>query len=87
MWGWTDAVDSVIVVESVFPTHVGVDRVVRVLEQLGGGIPHACGGGPPQVTGVSAPSSYSPRMWGWTAIPYCLSGRSAVFPTHVGVDR
>ena len=72
----------------VFPTRVGVNRVMIFGADRGGGIPHACGGEP-----------YAPSLGiaYYRRIPHACGGepfaqaaewtRVHVFPTRVGVNR
>ncbi len=86
MWGWTPAADTALVVEGVFPTHVGVDPEAEHQFAVLTSIPHACGGGPTYPACAMRSWRYSPRMWGWTREGKIYTVFQAVFPTHVGVD-
>ena len=45
-WGWTERQEIVVEVELVFPTRVGVDRVIRCHHRTLIRFPHTRGGGP-----------------------------------------
>ena len=48
----------------VFPTHVGVNRVARVVNAQTPRVPHACGGEPEDSSLRFFSVACSPRMWG-----------------------
>ena len=65
-WGWTDAKLIQQLACRVFPTRVGVDRLLRNNGILYRGFPHTRGGGPLVVTGAVVLAQFSPHAWGWT---------------------
>ena len=85
MWGcfWTRLKATIL--DSVFPTHVGVflpfirtgtDKVC---------LPHACGGVSNSIFSIDSIQKSSPRMWGCFKTRDHSTTVSMVFPTHVGV--
>ncbi len=86
-WGWTDTVLLLARIPSVFPTHVGMDRVSLALDRRGPCFPHARGDGPIGLADSYRAGKFSPRTWGWTACSNTCRLSGTVFPTHVGMDR
>ncbi len=67
-WGWTEWTHDACAPKVVFPTHVGMDRLVLPHHGRRFSIPHARGDGPESVLALVKAFAYSPRTWGWTAI-------------------
>ena len=65
-WGWTARSPKVFIDQEVFPTHVGMDRLLDVWPESEEGIPHARGDGPRIEELEEEVKRYSPRTWGWT---------------------
>ena len=90
-WGWTLKESLLVCVIWLFPTHVGVDRLLRQDWGLLRSLPHARGGGPSSNSAAAASSTASncssPRTWGWTLGNATVAPVGVLFPTHVGVDR
>ncbi len=86
-WGWSEAQNDEWDPLAVFPTRVGM---VRVIEFDGGiiiGFPHPRGDGPiPRVTWRSS-CSFSPPAWGWSGELVMIHTEMYVFPTRVGMVR
>ena len=87
MWGWTGRSGTCGILETIFPTHVGMDRSRSKATWLITNIPHACGDGPKRKPGNRYQFPYSPRMWGWTGWSPARMVFLHIFPTHVGMDR
>ena len=66
-WGWTAMNHELLSLFEVFPTHVGVDRLARMLNSVSTSVPHARGGGPRLEHALLVRVACSPRTWGWTA--------------------
>ena len=49
--------------------------------------PHARGDGPIEGKGADASKTFSPRAWGWSVMHDTYIGKTAVFPTRVGMVR
>ncbi len=86
-WGWTVPSGNVTVVSAVFPTRVGMDRVVTRLWPITRCFPHARGDGPFIEKHGTIPEMFSPRAWGWTDPGATIVTSGIVFPTRVGMDR
>ena len=71
----------------MLPTHVGMDRLEEGHEQHHQDAPHARGDGPPRNGTEPTSERCSPRTWGWTTNREPMPHRSAMLPTHVGMDR
>lgn len=52
----------------VFPMHMGMIPLEKILGQLEPGIPHTCGGVSMPSTSEGLSRRYSPHMWGWFSI-------------------
>ena len=86
-WGWTACGSLWKSDSSAFPTHVGMDRQLKVAGRGGDGVPHARGDGPGWVITDGRTHTRSPRTWGWTGLATWPVGTHRAFPTHVGMDR
>ena len=85
-WGWTGLGVPKRRSNPLFPTHVGVDRVIPSREETNAPLPHARGGGPTASRSRITHPYSSPRTWGWTLLRHVIPSTRALFPTHVGVD-
>ncbi len=85
MWGCTSDCSFSSMLNSVFPTHVGVYREAVLRIELFKRFPHACGGVPAQPIFSIRLILFSPRMWGCTGKELQFRTPQEVFPTHVGV--
>ena len=85
MWGCFRGLLDDLVLQPVFPTHVGVfpRRTKKMVTSPG--LPHACGGVSVYFSASCPLLSSSPRMWGCFHRGIVLYGHGLVFPTHVGV--
>ena len=85
MWGCFRGLLDDLVLQPVFPTHVGVfpRRTKKMVTSPG--LPHACGGVSVYFSASCPLLSSSPRMWGCFQIFDALTRSGKVFPTHVGV--
>ena len=72
---------------AVFPTPVGMDRMIFRI--IGGAVsfPHTRGDGPASSPVLCDASMFSPHPWGWTATNWPPAEGKGVFPTPVGMDR
>ena len=86
-WGWTGVARRVCALHPVFPTRVGMDRVLAFSMATRICVPHASGDGPARRSSPSTRGTCSPREWGWTFVCRDLAGLGRVFPTRVGMDR
>ena len=86
-WGWTATAEALDYLNGVFPTPVGMDRVVRTCSPPRKRFPHARGDGPLDAYVHESIHRFSPRPWGWTVRDDLVSCRAVVFPTPVGMDR
>ena len=77
---------SVMLTISVFPTHVGMNRVAFVYYLLMGGVPHACGDEPLRHY-IHPQDSVFPTHVGMNRHQSPASAYNHVFPTHVGMNR
>ena len=69
----------------VFPTHVGVFLLSKILSALHVSLPHARGGVSKAIGAGQLHVKSSPRTWGCFLTPLPESHYDHVFPTHVGV--
>ena len=85
-WGWTSADAGCRADQCVFPTRVGVDRVMMNGTLYAFRFPHTRGGGPRWLHVVMSAFVFSPHAWGWTEKKVAIGKYVSVFPTRVGVD-
>ncbi len=86
-WGWpVEAVKRLRLV-TVFPTCVGMARVLHGSFFQLRGIPHLRGDGPKTKMTAEPPTQYSPPAWGWPVGSIQRESRIVVFPTCVGMAR
>jgi len=84
-WGCFPSVLWIKTTHSVFPTHVGVFRIVFNPETKSISLPHARGGVSAREILLPFHVTSSPRTWGcFLPVPSAFKAW-AVFPTHVGV--
>ena len=72
---------------SVFPTHMGVYRLIGLSGLQRVSFPHTRGGVPNSTTKNSLAPAFSPHTWGCTDVGIFAGVDRNVFPTHVGVYR
>ncbi len=86
-WGWPDCPPAGARARLVFPTRVGMARLMSALVRAGKRFPHPRGDGPPASAPPTSSRWFSPPAWGW---PVQGTGRRPpllVFPTRVGMAR
>src|SRR5438876_388184 len=66
-WGWSACGLVLTVPDFVFPSRVGMVRVVISSSRRRPGFPHTRGDGPAVNPASLAPSAFSPHAWGWSA--------------------
>ena len=69
----------------IFPTPVGMVRVLSLLAPPLNDFPHARGDGPKTMKNKKTEKQFSPRPWGWSGGGMVLDQASAIFPTPVGM--
>ena len=72
---------------SVFPTHVGMNRIRFFVFVWGWSVPHTRGDEPYSEYVNEEGEKCSPHTWGWTATKAHVLTILHVFPTHVGMNR
>ncbi len=87
VWGWSCSAAMYSGVPAVFPTGVGMVREKRHVARGSNGFPHGCGDGPPSAYVYPTHVVFSPRVWGWSALPADSRRTPGVFPTGVGMVR
>ena len=87
MWGLRGASGSSWACPRMFPTHVGIARIVNASDETPRDVPYACGDCAP----LLAPHQYvfgcSLRMWGLRVGQAQGVPHPGMFPTHVGIAR
>ena len=86
-WGWTAPGPLLKFSNTVFPTHVGMNRVIIIIQSMKKSVPHTRGDEPFSLLPPMKIILCSPHTWGWTDIQESLHRRYPVFPTHVGMNR
>ena len=86
-WGWTVWNTTLEAAHDVFPTGVGVDRMVRQFPTTLSVFPTGVGVDRAAEALLRLPLPFSPQAWGWTVKHAVTMNGRAVFPTGVGVDR
>ncbi len=86
-WGWSATASAYATISNVFPTPVGMVRILIIDGCVGAGFPHARGDGPAAMTRTMATGQFSPRPWGWSAKGSDGNNIAGVFPTPVGMVR
>ena len=87
MWGlrgmpWYGPVRS-----CMFPTHVGIARMVSCRSPTPINVPYACGDCADGIVSLSDAYQCSLRMWGLRGYAHYLLHCTIMFPTHVGIAR
>ena len=87
MWGLRDDLRSRLRPVHMFPTHVGIARIMMRVVWCGMDVPYACG----DCAGRSLPglgtTVCSLRMWGLRGTDGIGAAIGHMFPTHVGIAR
>ena len=86
-WGWSDWSECSYSCLCVFPTPVGMVRRNNRPRETRDGFPHARGDGPRGGVVIVWNRLFSPRPWGWSAMPKITAEIKKVFPTPVGMVR
>ena len=86
-WGWSDRRGLGALSGRVFPTRVGMVRVVDSLVQRVYCFPHTRGDGPSSRGNIKSAGWFSPHAWGWSGCEFHMASASLVFPTRVGMVR
>ena len=86
-WGWSAHAPCRCRCDAVLPTRVGMVRVRRAARVRSHRSPHARGDGPISSYLLSVSSAFSPRAWGWSAVPTPPPPTAPVLPTRVGMVR
>ena len=71
----------------MFPTHVGIARIVCTLLDLLANVPYACGDCADKRSRSLTVPPCSLRMWGLRVLLSATVDAVAMFPTHVGIAR
>ena len=86
-WGWSGLCEYTFSPARVFPTPVGMVRLVAASRSLGSSFPHARGDGPLSDLTPLVAHPFSPRPWGWSVAIGIAKIKNSVFPTPVGMVR
>jgi len=86
-WGWTGLPIVFVYSAKVFPTPVGMNRIIPQHWGVGYGVPHTRGDEPSSEISSTIASPCSPHPWGWTARKLPKIAGWTVFPTPVGMNR
>ena len=86
-WGWSGGPGSAAAGACVFPTRVGMVRVLSRATIFATSFPHPRGDGPLDPGTGSRVIWFSPPAWGWSAIEERDDVIRSVFPTRVGMVR
>ena len=86
-WGCSVSLANSRPTQGVFPTHVGVFRVMRRTSGTTSCLPHPRGGVPTSRTPFEVAEGSSPPTWGCSGGAAYWGDALGVFPTHVGVFR
>ncbi len=86
-WGWIGMEKITLRAEDVYPTCVGMDRLINRLFSWIGGLPHMRGDG--SLTGFHEwlKIQFTPHAWGWIVSSMWRLLWARVYPTCVGMDR
>ncbi len=87
VWGWSAFQQGQPAGLVVFPTGVGMVRLINAAATTGVRFPHGCGDGPGARVASFTPLAFSPRVWGWSGEGGRGLTRLQVFPTGVGMVR
>ena len=86
-WGWSARQKRDLQHSQVFPTRVGMVRIIVGDTALWRRIPHPRGDGPPARYSNGSATAYSPPAWGWSGPQRPRRRDVPVFPTRVGMVR
>src|SRR5208282_985407 len=86
-WGWSGTGHHATATGPVFPTRVGMVRVVSPMASVWMSFPHTRGDGPRNLADGFRMDEFSPHAWGWSGSGGFRPGGSVVFPTRVGMVR
>ena len=86
-WGWSVKPFPLRIEATLFPTPVGMVRVLFLAHRRFWSFPHARGDGPIPPLTAQPITTFSPRPWGWSGnrVHGLLFG--CLFPTPVGMVR
>ena len=84
-WGWSAVSQASGTQRIVFPTPVGMVRLIVDPVFVKVSFPHARGDGPSLKLIKTNVFMFSPRPWGWSAIEGLIDFFIEVFPTPVGM--
>ena len=86
-WGWSVMTEPWLTLTSVFPTRVGMVRLLSPHNRRPQSLPHTRGDGPPVADQPSGHPQSSPHAWGWSVFAARRGFPPVVFPTRVGMVR
>ena len=86
-WGWSDLSGLSATRFLVFPTPVGMVRILAETTFEFNSFPHARGDGPQSYLPPPSVATFSPRPWGWSVSQNMRFLLVNVFPTPVGMVR
>ena len=86
-WGWPGTGARLVQPPGVFPTGVGMARLLISLRPQRKCVPHRRGDGPQQPRARPQPGQCSPQAWGWPVRGSVALPPFCVFPTGVGMAR
>ncbi len=86
-WGWSEHLAGAGLAAGVLPTRVGMVREKRGPLSFTVRSPHARGDGPETRREERSIAAFSPRAWGWSALPLESVTCCTVLPTRVGMVR
>ena len=86
-WGWTVSYTYLKETLVMFPTCVGMNRLLMAYLSVHNHVPHMRGDEPYQQLIKSLIIRCSPHAWGWTVIYLYRKLRARMFPTCVGMNR
>ncbi len=75
------------VAQGVFPTRVGMVRIMSAIANNKGCFPHTRGDGPESKGSRATRARFSPHAWGWSGDYSFWCEGCEVFPTRVGMVR
>ena len=68
VWGWSVNVDRHVHSSAVLPTRVGMVHIRGSSFGCRARSPHACGDGPAGLADLASTVTFSPSVWGWSAV-------------------
>ena len=86
-WGWSEIGKANDYSDAVLPTCVGMVRPRSNRPNRRRSSPHVRGDGPKSSRGTCCHDPFSPRAWGWSALPRSSRAAQPVLPTCVGMVR